>query len=47
LPVLILSALSSEKDTLEGLQKGAVDYVSKPFSINVLIQKAKRLMGSS
>ncbi len=46
-PILILSSLSSEKDTLEGLQKGAVDYVAKPFSINILIQKARKLIVGS
>lgn len=43
-PVLILSTLSAEKDVLEGLKKGAVDYVSKPFSVNILIQKARKLI---
>ncbi|MBM3183781.1 MAG: response regulator transcription factor [Chlamydiae bacterium] len=44
LPVLILSALSAEKDVLEGLKKGAVAYEVKPFSISVLMQKALVLM---
>jgi len=43
-PVLILSSLSSEKDVLEGLSKGAVDYVPKPFNMNILMQKANQLM---
>lgn len=43
-PVLILSSLSSEKDVLEGLSKGAVDYISKPFNMNILMQKANQLM---
>lgn len=47
LPILILSVLSSEKDTLEGLQKGAVDYVAKPFSVNILLQKARKLIAGS
>lgn len=45
LPVLILSVLSAEKDVLEGLSKGAVDYVTKPFSLPILMAKAQRLMG--
>lgn len=44
IPVLILSVLSSEKDTLEGLQKGAVDYMAKPFSVSILLQKARKLI---
>jgi DNA-binding response OmpR family regulator len=43
-PVLILSALSAEKDVLEGLQKGAIDYIAKPFSINILLQKSRQLI---
>jgi DNA-binding response OmpR family regulator len=44
IPVLILSVLSSEKDVLLGLKKGAVDYVPKPFSLPVLMQKALSLI---
>lgn len=43
-PVLFLSQLSSEKDMTEGLKLGAVDYITKPFSLQVLIQKAMTLM---
>jgi DNA-binding response OmpR family regulator len=43
-PVLILSILSSEKDVLSGLKKGAVDYVSKPFSLPIFMQKALSLI---
>lgn len=43
-PVLILSVLSSEKDVLAGLKKGAIDYVAKPFSLPVFMQKAMSLM---
>jgi DNA-binding response OmpR family regulator len=44
IPVLVLSMLSTEKDMLEGLQKGAVDYMTKPFSIPILMEKAQRLI---
>lgn len=43
-PVLILSVLSAEKDVLKGFKSGAVDYVAKPFSLPVLIEKSTRLM---
>lgn len=43
-PVLILSVLSSEKDVLIGLRKGAVDYLGKPFSLPILMQKASVLI---
>ncbi len=45
-PVLILSALGSEGDIISGLQVGAVDYVSKPFSIFLLMQKSLNLLKS-
>jgi DNA-binding response OmpR family regulator len=44
IPILILSVLSAEKDVTEGLEKGAVDYISKPFSIHVFMQKVKKLL---
>jgi CheY-like chemotaxis protein len=44
IPVLILSALTAEKDILAGLQGGAVDYITKPFSVFMLMQKALNLL---
>lgn len=46
IPVLILSALASEKDITAGLQGGAIDYIGKPFSVFMLMQKAINLMKS-
>jgi DNA-binding response OmpR family regulator len=43
-PVLILSALSAEKDVLEGLKVGAIDYISKPFSLPIFMEKALSLI---
>lgn len=44
IPVLFLSVLSSEKDILSGMRQGAIDYVPKPFSLQVLISKALALI---
>lgn len=44
IPTLIISVLSTESDILSGLQLGAVDYISKPFSVFLLIQKALNLI---
>lgn len=44
IPVLILSALDSEKDIISGLQDGAVDYITKPFSVFMLLQKSINLL---
>lgn len=37
--VLFLSARDLEEDVLKGYELGADDYVTKPFSINVLLKK--------
>lgn len=42
--VLILSLLNSEKDVLKGLEMGAIDYLEKPFNLNVLLDKAHTLL---
>jgi PleD family two-component response regulator len=44
IPVIILSSLSGEKDILKGLEKGAVDYILKPFSPQILFFKIKKIM---
>ncbi len=42
--VLILTALTGEMDEVRTLQKGADDYVAKPFKRAVLLERAKRLI---
>jgi DNA-binding response OmpR family regulator len=44
IPVLILSVVSSQKDILEGLKQGALEYINKPFNLEILMQKAKDLI---
>ncbi|WP_300270027.1 response regulator transcription factor [uncultured Flavonifractor sp.] len=41
LPILFLTALGSEEDVLQGYALGADDYVTKPFSLAVLLAKTK------
>ncbi|MGL4551183.1 MAG: response regulator [Gemmataceae bacterium] len=43
IPVIILSAKSEETDQIVGFSLGADDYVPKPFSAKVLMQKIKAL----
>lgn len=43
-PVLFLSILSAEKDVLSGLKEGAIDYVTKPFSLPIFMEKAMALI---
>jgi DNA-binding response OmpR family regulator len=38
-PIVMLTAADSDADTIEGLQSGANDYVTKPFRIAVLMAR--------
>lgn len=42
--VMMLTAKSEESDQLVGFSLGADDYVSKPFSIRILMERIKALM---
>jgi DNA-binding response OmpR family regulator len=42
-PVIILSARSDEAEQIRGIEGGAFDYITKPFSIGVLIAKINAL----
>lgn len=44
IPVMFLSVLSGERDVLTGLKEGAVEYVTKPFSLPILLEKATNLI---
>lgn len=43
-PVIMLTALSSEEARIQGLTLGADDYVSKPFSIRELLLKIRKFV---
>ena len=43
-PALILTALSSVKQKTEGLDSGADDYLTKPFSIDELLARIRALL---
>jgi len=43
LPLLMLTAKAEETDQLVGFSMGADDYVTKPFSVKVLLQRIKAL----
>lgn len=47
LPVLMLTARSSEEDRIAGLEAGAEDYVVKPFSPRELVLRVRALMARS
>jgi len=42
-PILILSARSQESDIIRGLEAGADDYVTKPFSIGELLARVRAM----
>ncbi len=43
IPVMMLTAKSSEVDQVVGLELGASDYIAKPFSIKVLLVRVKNI----
>ncbi len=47
IPILILSAKNSSLDRVIGLQKGADDYVTKPFDLTELMLRVKKLINKS
>ena len=47
IPLIILSAKTSEEERIEGLESGADVYISKPFSINLLQATVVRLLENS
>ena len=44
IPIIILSALGQEEDIVKGLDAGADDYVSKPFSLDILNARIKTVL---
>lgn len=44
IPIVIVSALGDEPDVVSGLELGADDYVSKPFSPRVLLARVKSVL---
>lgn len=42
--MLVLTAKGAEEDIVEGLERGADDYVTKPFGIKALVARARGLL---
>lgn len=47
LPVIMLTARTEEQDTVRGLNTGADDYITKPFSTEALIARIRALLRRS
>src|SRR5213078_1414641 len=43
IPIIMLTAKAEETDQIVGFSLGADDYVTKPFSVKVLVQRIKAL----
>ena len=46
MPVIVLTARDSVRDTVSGLEKGADDYVAKPFSFDELLARIRARLHS-
>lgn len=44
LPAIFLTGNGQEQDILEGLELGAEDYITKPFSIKILLKKIEMIL---
>ena len=44
IPVLIMSTRSQSEDIAEGLGSGAQDYIAKPFAVDNLVNRARKLL---
>jgi DNA-binding response OmpR family regulator len=47
IPIIMLTSLNQEQDMLKGLESGADDFLSKPFSSQVLLARAKTVLRRS
>ena len=47
LPVILLTARDETKDKVDGLRLGSDDYVTKPFSIEELVERVKAILRRS
>jgi len=46
-PIIMLTALNHEQEMLRGLESGADDFLSKPFSAEILLARAKTILRRS
>jgi transcriptional regulator GlxA family with amidase domain len=46
IPVVLLTALTTEEQNIEGLQHGADDYIGKPFNAKILLTRCNNLIRS-
>lgn len=44
IPIILLTARSTEKDIIRGLEAGADDYITKPFNVQILLSRVKNII---
>src|SRR5687767_4640133 len=44
IPVILLTAMGSEEKQLEGLKVGVNDYITKPFTFEILASRVRNLL---
>lgn len=44
IPVILLTAMGSEEKQIEGFQAGVNDYITKPFTFEILVSRIKNLL---
>ena len=47
LPVVMFSVKGEVRDKVHGLQEGAVDYLTKPFGVDELLARVRRVLGGA
>lgn len=45
IPVIFLTAKDMDEDMMHGFESGADDYITKPFNVQILIQRVKAVLG--
>lgn len=43
-PIIMLTAKSEDEDEIDGLESGANDYITKPFNLEILLLRIKKLI---
>ena len=46
IPVILLTAQTSPEQNIDGLKRGADDYITKPFNVNILVTRCSNLLMS-
>ena len=47
IPIIMVTAMGQEEDIIKGLETGADDYITKPFSIKVLLARVSAVLRRS